>query len=51
MFICGEPNHKSFDYLHWWVATLEMFKDKKANSEPKKENVAINMVLAVITKI
>jgi hypothetical protein len=27
-----------------------MFKNKKANFEPKKENVAINMVLAVNTQ-
>jgi hypothetical protein len=27
-----------------------MLKNKKANSKPKKKNVAINMVLAVTTK-
>jgi hypothetical protein len=27
-----------------------MLKNKKANFEPKKENVTINMVLAVTTK-
>jgi hypothetical protein len=27
-----------------------MFKNKKANSEPRKENVAINMVFVVTTK-
>jgi hypothetical protein len=29
---------------------LEMFKNKKVNSKLEKENVAINMVLVVITK-
>jgi hypothetical protein len=27
-----------------------MFKNKKANSEPKKENVVVNMVLVVTTR-
>jgi hypothetical protein len=27
-----------------------MFKNKKANSKPKKENVAVNMVLAIMTR-
>jgi hypothetical protein len=27
-----------------------MFKNKKANFESKKENVAINMVLAIMTR-
>jgi hypothetical protein len=27
-----------------------MFKNKKANLEPKKENVVVNMVLAIMTK-
>jgi hypothetical protein len=27
-----------------------MLKNKKANFEPKKENVVVNMVLAIITK-
>jgi hypothetical protein len=29
---------------------LEIFKNKKANSKPKKENVALNMVLVVTTR-
>jgi hypothetical protein len=27
-----------------------MFTNKKANPEPKKENVAVNMVLAITTQ-
>jgi hypothetical protein len=48
-FICNGLDHKIFDYLHQQVA-LEMFKNKKANFEVKKKNVAVNMVLAIMTK-
>lgn len=47
-FICGGLDHRSFYCLHQ-QATLEMLKNK-ANFEPKKENVAVNMVLVVITR-
>ncbi len=49
-FICGGSDHKIFDYLHC-QATLEMLKNKKANFKSKKENVVINMVLAVTTRV
>lgn len=48
-FICGGPNHKIYDHLHQ-QATLEMFKNKKTNFAPKKENVIVNMVLVVTTR-
>ncbi len=38
-----------FNCSHRQVA-LEMFKNKKANSESKKENVVVNMVLVVMTR-
>jgi hypothetical protein len=47
-FICGALDHKIFDCSHQWAA-LEMLKNK-ANFKPKKENVAINMVLVKTTR-
>ncbi len=47
--ICGGLDHKIFNCLHWQT-TLEMFKNKKANFESKKENVVVNMVLVVTTR-
>jgi hypothetical protein len=47
-FICNYVEHKIYNCLHKDVAQV-MFKKKVVTTTPKKENVAINMVLVVIT--
>ncbi len=47
-FICNFVKHKIYDYLYKDVAQV-MFKEKAMATTPKKDNVAINMVLAVTT--
>jgi hypothetical protein len=43
-FICNFIEHKIYDYLHKDI-TQVMFKEKGVVVAPKKDNVAINMVL------
>jgi hypothetical protein len=48
--ICGSIDYNIYDFPHKYVAH-EIFKDKISTTKPKKEDVAIGMVLTNLTKV
>ncbi len=47
--VCNSLEHKIYDYPHK-LATQEMFRIKVSHAKPKKDEVAINMVLNIETR-
>jgi hypothetical protein len=48
-FICNSIKHKIYDYPYK-DAVQAMFKEKAVVATPKKDNVVVNMVLAITTR-
>ncbi len=47
--VCNSLERKIYDYPHK-SATQEMFRIKVSHAKPKKDEAAINMVLAIETR-